>query len=141
MPRYLPHIVIVGLGLLLASLNIIYKRHDFWGRLLYCILTAAVILGLAMTAVFDKRAALRNLPIPIFQSGQLPSKYRPQPLKIALNRPKIQDFWSSKVQTVRQKSSRFSRHLCAKKAIFGAYNQEKCPFGQSFGTHNSANPY
>lgn len=72
MPRYLPHIVIVGLGLLLASMNIIYKRHDFWGRLLYCIPTAAVIIGLAMTAVFSVNKWFHD-DTPIYGSGTIVS--------------------------------------------------------------------
>ena len=52
-PDLAPFICFAAVGLILALLNVTFKKWNFWGRFVYSTIATAVVTGLLMVAVFS----------------------------------------------------------------------------------------
>ena len=52
-PALAPFVCFAAVGLILALLNVTFKKWNFWGRFVYSTIATAVVTGLLMVAVFS----------------------------------------------------------------------------------------
>ena len=52
-PDLAPFICFAAVGLILALLNVTFKKWNFWGRVVYSTIATAIVTGLLMVAVFS----------------------------------------------------------------------------------------